>query len=135
MVGAIVVLNGTSSAGKSSIGRALQTSANGLWLLAGLDAYLDLLGKPVLNATWPEILGDPVQPGPVGDDLVRAMYAAAAAIARAGVNVVMDVVIVSDAWREWAAAEFAGLPAWFVGVHCPQQVLAARERERGDRTL
>ena len=47
MSGTVVVLNGTSSAGKSSIGRALQARGEGIWLLAGLDGYLELLGAAV----------------------------------------------------------------------------------------
>lgn len=135
MSGTVVVLNGTSSAGKSSIGRALQARGEGIWLLAGLDAYLELLGKPQLNELWARILGDPVRPGPAGDELIRAMYAAAAAIARSGTNVVLDHVMVTARWRQWAVTGFRDLPAWFVGVHCLVRLLDARERERGDRTL
>lgn len=134
MAGSIILLNGTSSAGKTTLGQALQDQADGLWLLAGLDQYLAMLGKPYLSAHWGEILGDPVRPGMVGDDLIRAMYAAAAAAADSGVNVVVDHVLVSDNWRRWACEVFAPRRAWLVGVRCDPVALEAREQARGDRT-
>ena len=123
MAGSIILLNGTSSAGKTTLGQALQDQANGLWLLAGLDHYLAMLGKAYLGAHWGEILGDPVRPGAVDDELVQAMYVAAAATADSGVNVVVDHVLVSGDWRRRACDVFATRRAWLIGVRCTPDFL------------
>ena len=47
---------------------------------------------------------------------------------------VLDHVLVTVEWRQWAAESFASRQAWLVGVHCDPEVLAEREPARGDRT-
>ena len=46
-----------------------------------------------------------------------------------------DHVLAEPAWVQECARLFAGLPALFVGIRCPLEVLEQREKERRDRTL
>ncbi len=141
--GRIVFLNGTSSSGKSSLLRAIQERSERPFLELGLDRFIWSLPKAYLDAPlWHEVFryhrsgGElRITPGPLGDRLVSGMHAALAAVARAGMDVLADHVLLSPQWVLHCAETLVGLPAYLVGVRCPLEVVEARERERGDRTL
>lgn len=134
--GQIILLNGTSSAGKSSIVRALQALMPQPYLDAGLDRFLWMLpGRYLDDPLWQEVLGQATQAGPAGLTLVSGMHQAIAALARAGNHVVADHVLVEPRWLHECARLFSELPAWLVGVHCPLAVLQQREQARANRTL
>jgi len=132
--GTIIILNGTSSSGKSSILRALQELMEVPLLDAGLDRFLWMLPRRYLNRPhWDEVLGLAVQAGPVGDRLIRGMHHAIAVLALAGNHVVADHVLVEPRWVGECARLFAPLPAYLVAVRCPLPVLEERERARADQ--
>jgi chloramphenicol 3-O phosphotransferase len=134
--GTILILNGTSSAGKTSLVRALQRRLTAPYLEAGVDKFLFMLpGRYLDRPLWDEVLGLAVQAGPLGHQLVAGMHKAIAALARAGNNVLADHVLVEPGWAEECAALFADLPAYLIAVRCPLEVLEARERARENRTL
>ena len=150
--GRVLVLNGSSSAGKSSLARALQAELERRgepWVVFGWDDFV-----PRLPARWhggPEVVHDLADDGIryrlVGDDeailvagpvarrVLAAYHRAVAAMAGAGVDVIVDeVLITAEEWDDWQEA-LAGLPVRWVGVRCPPEVVAERERLRGDRVL
>ncbi|HPH97319.1 MAG TPA: hypothetical protein PKW33_20570 [Anaerolineaceae bacterium] len=135
--GKIIILNGTSSSGKTSLLRALQNRMETeAWLDAGIDRFIWMMPRRYLNRPlWDRVLGLAASAGPEGHSLVNGMHAAAAALSRAGLNVLMDHVLVEPAWVGGCAQALAGLPAWLVGVRCPLDVLEQREADRKDRTL
>ena len=134
--GKIILLNGASSSGKTSIVRALQECLDEPYLDAGLDKFLFMLPKRYLERPlWDDVLGLAVEAGETGRVLVSGMHRAIWALALAGSNVIADHVLVEPAWAEECARLFGDLPALFVGVRCPLEVLEARERSRKDRTL
>jgi len=129
--GTIAVLNGTPRSGKSSIAAALQASSDVLWLNLGVDA-LAAVTPPRLRP------GIGLRPGGERPDLedgvvvlFDALYSAVAAWSRAGRNVVVDVGHHDDYSKPLGiltrtAAALQGLPAYFVGVRCPVEVVVAR---------
>ncbi len=143
----IVILNGTSSSGKTTLARALQAILDEPYLEAGLDRFLWALPARYLNTSlWHEVFrydwppdGDPagpvIRPGPLGDRLVAGMHRAIAALTRAGNNVVADHVLLDAGWLTDCARALKDCRVLFVGVVCPLDVLEERERSRGDRTL
>lgn len=145
--GNIILLNGASSAGKTSILLALQQVLDTPHLDAGIDKFLWMLPKRYLDVplwhgvfeyTWREqgnTKEPSIQAGPLGNRLMSGMHQAIAALSQAGNNVIADHVLIERQWIQECADLFADLPAMFVGVHCPLEVLEQRERERGDRTL
>ncbi len=135
-LGVIILLNGTSSSGKTSLVRALQDALDAPLLDAGIDRFLWMLPKRYLNPPlWDDVLGRATEAGATGQRLMSGMHHAIAALARAGNHVVADHVLVDARWVEECARLFCDLPAYFVAVRCPLDVLEQRERQRQDRTL
>lgn len=130
------MLNGSSSAGKTSLARALQDRLEGWWLLVGIDTLIT--GMP-----W-RMYGTPdghtihedgsIEIGP-GFRLAHERWrSSVGALVRAGANVIVDEVFLDGAedqvrWRH----TFEGLVVMWVGVQCDVEVAAAREAARGDR--
>jgi chloramphenicol 3-O phosphotransferase len=129
--GTIVVLNGTPRSGKSSIASALGESSDSLWLNLGVDAFAD-----VIPARLQPGIG--LRPGGERPDLedavvalFGALYAAVVAWSRAGLDVVVDVGHHDDysaplGILPTVARDLQDLPAFFVGVRCPVEVIMAR---------
>jgi chloramphenicol 3-O phosphotransferase len=131
--GRIVVLNGTPRSGKSSIAEAIQTTFEGVWMNLGVDRF-----KQATPERYQPGIG--LRPGGERPDLeplivlmYRAMYDSIAAHSRLGLNVVVDVGH-HDAYSRPlgilpdCARRLDGLPALFVGVRCPLDVVMARRQ-------
>lgn len=132
----IVILNGASSSGKSTLLKALQHALPGPWLDAGLDKFLWMLPMRYLDRPlWDDVLGLAVEAGETGHTLVRGMHRSMAALSRAGNPLLADHVLVEPVWVRDLAEALDGLLAYLIGVRCPLEVLEERERSRKDRTL
>ncbi|HUQ39513.1 MAG TPA: hypothetical protein VM030_05115 [Acidimicrobiales bacterium] len=148
--GRVVVLNGSSSAGKTSLARELQrvwADRGEPWVIFGWDDFV-----PRLPDRWgaiPGMVGDLsveghryvetgddtaiVELGPLGQQMLRAYHRAVAAVARTGIDVIVDeVMMTADEWVDWGDA-LEGLDVRWIAVRCDPDVAAMRERERGDR--
>ena len=145
--GRIILVNGTSSSGKTTIVRALQAALPDLWLEMGIDRFAYALpGRVSGQPTWP-LLFPYVRPNgrsdgpfriettPLGNRFITGMHATVAALAEAGLNVIVDHVVLEPAWVDEMDRRWAGIDVLRVGVRCPLEVLLERERERKDRTL
>lgn len=142
--GRVVVLNGTSSAGKSTLASGLQDRWPGPLLDAGLDRHLAMLPRRYMNQAWSEVFGYEydehgsilrVVPGPVSHRLVVGLHRAAAAHALAGFDVVVDHVLLLPRWVRDLRTAMTGLDVTMVGVRCGEPVLSQREAARRNRTL
>ena len=136
MSGTIIFINGTSSSGKTTLLKALQTKFPEPYLDMGIDRFIWMLPKRYLDRPlWDEVLGKAIHSGPLGLILFSGMHHAVAAAAGRGVNIIADHVLVEKDWVDECAALFADMNAYLIGLHCPLEILEQRERERGDRTL
>jgi chloramphenicol 3-O phosphotransferase len=145
--GRVIVLNGTSSAGKSTLTRALQARLDGPWLGIGIDTVVFALPKAYLDPPgWAEVFryvpaepGSPapfrIETGELGHRLIDGMHRMVASLADAGLSVIVDHVLLEPAWLPDLRARLAGHEALFVGVRCPLDVVVAREAARKDRTI
>jgi chloramphenicol 3-O phosphotransferase len=134
--GKIIILNGTSSSGKTSIVRALQDRLAEPYLEVGLDKFIWMLPRRYLDRPlWDDVLGLNVTAGATGHWLVAGMHRTIAALSAAGIHVIADHVLVEPAWLLECVRLFSDPPALLVGVRCPLAVLEERERARKDRTL
>jgi chloramphenicol 3-O phosphotransferase len=139
-LGQIIILNGAPRSGKSSIAIAIQNLFPGVWMNLGVDWF---------KAMTPEHFqpGIGLRPGGERPDLeplvvllYRAMYAAIAQHSRLGLNVVVDVghhdsYSVPREILPSCARQLRGLPAWFVGVRCPIEVVMQRRRDTWQQQL
>jgi chloramphenicol 3-O phosphotransferase len=142
--GRIIILNGTSSSGKSSTAKALQNVLDEPCWHMGMDTFIFMLPKRYLNPPlWNEIFEyvwldgriEAIQAGERGHQLVSALHHTLRTLAQLGLNVVVDQVLLERAWVEECLALFEGLDVWFIGIQCPLDVLEQREQARKDRTL
>jgi chloramphenicol 3-O phosphotransferase len=125
--GSIVLLNGTSSSGKTSIAKAMQQATRSQYLHVQLNAFRDMEPVGYFDPTQPDLVALRVAA------LCRAMHAAVLGFAAHGQDVIFDHVLSPDAWR-YFFEDFDGVERLhLIGVHCPVDELARRERARGDR--
>lgn len=145
--GHIILLNGTSSSGKSTLAKALQTVLPEPYLHIGIDTMVFALPKrylypplwqEVFKYTWPAEGSDAslvIEAAPLGHQLMSGLHHTVAALAQTGNNVIVDHVLLDPKWVQECATVLGSFPALFVGVYCPLTVVEERERDRKDRTL
>jgi chloramphenicol 3-O phosphotransferase len=130
-VATVVVLNGTSSSGKTTIACALQDAAPRVLLNFSIDSILSALPVAAIERI---VRGDDISdldyPG-----LVRGYYACVRELLALGRDLVIDNAITARDRAELLVAAVASHHVVMVGLHCAPEVLAERERMRGDRQL
>ncbi|MFJ8951557.1 chloramphenicol phosphotransferase CPT [Streptomyces sp. NPDC102381] len=129
----VIVLNGGSSSGKSSIARELQTLLlPEPWLSLSVDTLIQAL--PSSGAGIEFGADGSITVGPAFDRVEDAWMVGVAAMAAAGAPVIVDEVFLGGphSQNRWRKA-LAGLDVLWVGVRCDAVVAAAREAARGDR--
>ena len=145
-----IYLNGTSSAGKTTIRRALQEAIKRPVLTTGIDLLIRriLPDKAFLQPnsqddfywlTEKDSQGTAVPRLYMGDRAKKAymgLVAATYALLKTGNPVIIDDVAIAGKWQVdlWKEA-LQGYSNLFVGVHCPLEILQKREEARGDRPL
>lgn len=125
----IVVLNGTSSSGKTTLARAFQELAGSVFLNFSIDSILYSLPRSAIDRL---IAGSEISNLPY-PELDAAYYACVRALAALGRDLVTDNAIVTRAQAERMIEAVAGHRVLLVSVFAPTEVLEQRERARGDR--
>ena len=137
MRNAVIVLNGASSSGKSSIALDLQGLLPRPFLTFGVDTLLASL-PPASSTHEPGIVFGPDGVVVVDDRfrlLEHAWYQGLAAIARDDVGVIIDEVFLGGREsQDRLRSALGGLRVVWVGVHCDLEVAVAREVTRPERT-
>ena len=129
MAGSIVVLNGAPRAGKTSIAAAIQETFDGVWMHFGVDAVKERMTPERYQPGIGLRPGEPDHPvAPLVPLFYGALYDAIAAFARAGLDVVADTGHHDPAILTDCARRVAELPAYFVGVRCPLEIVLERRR-------
>ncbi|MFF3569473.1 chloramphenicol phosphotransferase CPT family protein [Nocardia jiangxiensis] len=144
----VIFLNGTSSAGKTTLARAIQDESDVPFVYWGIDTLFGLVppnwgggrdGPLSRDGFWYDRTGHDadghpvlvVRYGHVGYRMLRSGCAAAAEFARGGDHLVIDEMLLSpDLLPMWLDA-LAGLDVQLVGVTCPPAVAEQRELARG----
>ncbi|WP_426241896.1 chloramphenicol phosphotransferase CPT family protein [Nocardioides sp. LHG3406-4] len=125
--GRVLLLNGPSSSGKSTVGVALQRLLPGPWFLVPVDS---------ISGMRSTVKGEPSDEAAIADMLTRTRlgyHRAVAGLAAVGNDVIMDYPL-SEAWRlEDLLDVLDGYDVTLIEVRCAPEELDRRERERGDR--
>jgi chloramphenicol 3-O phosphotransferase len=134
----VIMLNGGSSSGKSSIATCLQQQLEETWLTLGVDDLIRALSHGPTDTTAGGSIhfasDGSISVGEVFHDAEAAWYQGVAAIARARAAVIADEVFL-DGGKSQArlAAALQGLTVVWVGVRCDPDVAETRGIQRGDR--
>ena len=127
---AVILINGASSAGKSTLARAFQAQVDVPFLRFSLD--LLMFGGEVLPArredaafTW----------AAMRPQVFDGYYGCLAALAAAGNNIVVDIVIETREQRDRLVHRLGRFDVCYVALHCALAELERRERARGDRRI
>ena len=149
--GTIIFLNGSSSAGKTTLAMALQEQLKEPFQYVALDHFRDGMpakyrglnspdgstGQRGLNVV-PVDSGDvpaftSIQFGDEGKLMLRGMRRAMATMANEGVHLLIDDIILERGFLEDYLQAMLGIDLYFVGVHCPAEVISEREAVRPGR--
>ena len=130
MHGSIILLNGASSSGKSTLAHALQAQLPAPFWHYSIDHLLsaNLLPRARIDSgefPW----SDMRQP------FFEGFHNSIPALARAGNHLIVEHIVETKPWMERLLRLLAGLDVFFVGVHCPLEELERREHIRGDRRI
>jgi chloramphenicol 3-O phosphotransferase len=137
----VILLNGSTSAGKTSIGRALQARLPEPYLLFGIDHVFPWL-PPSLCETregyWFERTADGAMPIFVGEgflSVTRGWRRMVRAGVDAGLRLIVDDVLFDPRFLPDWQVVLAGCDVLMVGVRCDLAELQRREKARGDRGI
>ena len=149
--GTIIFLNGSSSAGKTTLAMALQELIEEPYHHVSLDQFRDGMpakyrglnsphgstGHRGLNVLPIDSAGATaftlIQFGDAGKLMLRGMRRAMAAMAKEGVNLLIDDIILEHSFLEDYLKTMVGINLYFVGVRCPAEVISEREALRPGR--
>ena len=148
--GRIIFLNGTSSAGKTTLAHSLQEQFTEPYVHIALDQFRDGLpdkfrglnapvgtsGDRGLNVVPITDVRRPyteIRFGPDGKKILRGMRRAMAAMVAGGNNIIVDDIILESEFLDDYLMVFNPFEVIFVGVRCPVDVINERERTRPGR--
>lgn len=144
--GKLIILVGGSSAGKTSLAKALQGEMPELYLLMGIDMFwlslppkqlnLDTVESDYYRWTMEEMDGKDlfrIVPGPILDELMIGRYPAMRAYLDRGFNIIADEVLWKKLWLDECIKALESYEVTFIRVYCSDEEGARREKVRGDR--
>lgn len=148
--GQVIILNGPSSSGKTSIQKEFQRiMMPELWIKTGID---DLFDRAMPDVTvdsmsfwrspnpirWVEeskdVQGNPLitlHVGTEGEKVAYAMNSAIAAYAVNGCNVIVDYIAYDQAWLIDLEKKCASFKTYYVAIEIALDILELREKARG----
>ncbi|MBD2842069.1 chloramphenicol phosphotransferase CPT family protein [Erythrobacter rubeus] len=139
----VIILNGVSSAGKSSLAKAIQDQADTTFLHVEMDAFISFLPNGhEFKPEWfrlDKVDGGSgelprISNGPRGEALLSVMRQFVIEAAQKGLDLVVDEVCYAaemDVYRRG----LNGCDAHIWKVTAPLDVIEAREKARGDRLI
>lgn len=147
--GRIIILNGPSGSGKSSIQKEFQKlMMPNLWVKVGIDNLFDSVMPDITpenmsfwqskNAIrWVEESKDTegnkvvtLFIGPQGEKVAYAMNSAIAAYAKNGCNVIVDYIAYDQKWLKDLEGKCSSFTTYYVAVEIPLETLEQREEAR-----
>jgi chloramphenicol 3-O phosphotransferase len=128
--GKIILLNGASSSGKSTLAQALQRRLPLPFWHYSIDHLLaaKILPRSRIDSgefPWPS----------QREQFFEGFHHSLRAFAAAGNNLIVEHIVETSAWMNRLLVLLENLDVFFVGIHCPLEELERRERERGDRRI
>jgi chloramphenicol 3-O phosphotransferase len=129
-LGKIILLNGASSSGKSTLARALQARLDAPFWHISIDHFNAAGVLPESRIESGEFPWHTLRPL-----FFDGFHRCVPAIADAGNNLIVEHIVETADWMRRLLRLLGHLDVFFVGVHCPLPELERRERDRGDRRI
>jgi chloramphenicol 3-O phosphotransferase len=126
--GKIIIINGPSSSGKTTLALALQKQLDLPFIRFSFDLFLDHQAFPSEQIKSGKFSWDLMRPS-----VFRGIQQCLPALATAGNNIIFDHIIETKAWLYDLISMISELDVFFVGLHCSLPELERRETERGNR--
>src|SRR5499426_238130 len=126
--GKVILINGASSAGKSTLARSLQQTLPEPFLHWSFDHLRESNALPMARIRNGELDWAAMRPA-VFDGFHRSL----SAFATAGNNLIVDHIIEQEQWLADLVRLLSRVDVFFVGVHCSLPELERREQQRGNR--
>jgi len=124
---AVIFLNGTSSAGKTSVALELQKKLEEVYFVYSRDMFQNMFPGHIWTDN--ELMRN------IGPKMFRGFHNSIATFAEAGNHIIVDHVLNRPEWIYECAEALSGIKAMLVAVKCPIDVAEQRERERSDREI
>lgn len=127
--GRIIILNGVSSSGKTTLARALQQRLDQPYFWIANDTFCDMIPEKFWEQDWVTAI----------NQALTAMVYTIRTFSDLGLNTIVDQVFLRNdtegAILQKCVEILAGYPVWFVRVDCDREELQRREQARGDREI
>jgi len=130
MPGKIILINGASSSGKSTLAQALQKQLPLPFWHYSIDHLIAAKVLPGARIDSGEFAWPTLRPA-----FFEGFHRSIPALAAAGNNLIVEHIVETQAWMDRLLNLLADLDVFFVGVHCPVEELERRERRRGNRRI
>ena len=128
--GAIILVHGASSAGKSTLCRALQQRIDAPFWHYSIDHLRDAGVLPRERIRSGEFAWSEMRAA-----FFDGFHRSVGVFARAGNNLIVEHIVETREWLRDLLAVLSGIDVFFVAVHCPLAELERREAARGDRPI
>ena len=126
--GKIIIINGPSSSGKTTLALDVQKRLDVPFLRFSFDLFLDNKVLPLDQMQNGTFSWDEMRPS-----VFRGLHRCLPVLAQAGNNIIFDHIIETKASRDDLLLLIGNLDVFFVGLHCSLTELERREIERGNR--
>jgi chloramphenicol 3-O phosphotransferase len=128
--GRIILLNGASSSGKSSIARAVQAKIEAPFWHISIDHLRDAGVLPMDRFRSGEFKWSDAR-----EAFFQGFERSLAAYVQSGNSLIVEYIVETMASMRRLIGLLGGGDVFFVGVHCDLEELERRERARGDRSV
>ena len=128
--GKIILVNGASSSGKSTLCRELQSKLEEPYWLYSIDHLRDAQILPMQRIQSGDFKWSEMRSA-----FFSGFHRSLPAFAAAGNNLLVEHIIETQSWMRLLLELLHPFDVFFIGVHCPLPELERREIERGDRRI
>jgi len=125
----IIILNGTTSSGKTTVAKALQKLSSSLFLHVSVDAFIDMFPDDY------DDLASQKERNTRRGLLLSNLNTCIQSLAGMGHNLIVDHVLDQPASMQTLLRALKAFKVFLIAVRCPLEVLETRERARGDRAV
>ena len=130
MTGKVILLNGASSSGKSTLALGLQAALREPFWHFSIDHLNVANVLPKLRIEAGEFVWSDLRAS-----FFEGFHRCLPALAAAGNNLIVEHIVETQAWMQRLVHLLTAVDVFFVGLHCPLQELERREKQRSNRRI